>query len=225
MRQILLFSLLMSASVGLHAQDFSAGFRANAGYWLTPKDEFGYHFEALQGDHMVIVPAVFVRFAAKKKWAFEASLNRSDHNYAEVYTVILDALYDTATEAYKVRNNDLTLSAQYELSSPSLRKSPLFNRIHSYVGITLGIVLVQNETSFYPDYSPNVPTRVYEHDTYEFWTGLSHNMTFNMGKKLMLISGAYFKVRPSVLLSHGPHYGFYNPVARFGGQLGAAYRF
>src|SRR4051812_48740667 len=115
MRSILTLSLLMLATMNLHAQGFVAGLRANAGYWLTPRDEFGYHFKASQGNHMAVFPELFVRFVAKKKWAFDASLNHSNHNYSVLYTVIPFHSHSKHAAEYKVRNTELTLSAQYGL--------------------------------------------------------------------------------------------------------------
>ena len=234
MRTLLSLSLLVLASFDLHAQQLCAGLRANASYRLRPVNHYGFELETAYGDHLSVAPEVFVRFNSKKRWAFEASFNRSTYRppdfSAQYYE--LGQPYDTASSKFKADYNELTVSGFYELMCPRLSRSSFFRRMHNYVGLSIGVVSMNYKSANYYEggWGCFGGGRIaagyadYEGRETKAWTGINHSLSFDLGKKVKLVSSSYFRFRPDIMLSNFGFWSPYTQAAQFGVQLGAAYR-
>lgn len=231
MIRFLTLCLLLLASINLNAQSLSAGLRANAAYRMRMADDFSLKLETMYGDHLSLTPEAFVRYTTKKRWAFEASINRSAYRPPDVKAKFYEQgqAYDTAALKYKADYLDVTVSALYELKCPKFQNSAFLKRLRSYVGVSLGVVFNNYESA---DFLPGhygwlgwVPAQYIQWEGQEksIWTGVSHSMSYDLGKKVKLVSSAYFKCRPGLLLSTIRAAYDYDQAAQFGVQLGAAY--
>jgi hypothetical protein len=229
MNRLLSICLLLLTSINLHAQSLTAGLRANASYRLQPADHSGSKLEAMDGDHMNIAPEIFARYTLKKKWAFEASFNGSKYSPPDIAGEVYDKPqpHDTVLERHKAEYFDLTFTALYELTCPYMNKCPVLKRLHSYVGLSVGVMHAKSESDIFTegDFNPAPPDYVRFHSNENwFWTGITHSLTYDLGKRIKLNSSAYFKVRPTLMLSDYRFNSKYELAAQFGFQLGAAYR-
>lgn len=233
MNKLFALCLLLLGSVTLNAQHLSAGLRANASYRFRPVNSHGFELETSYGDHLNVSPEFFLRFNSKKRWAFEASFNRSTYRPPDIYGQYyeLGQSIDTVVSKYKADYSELTVSGFYELKSSHLSGSAFFKRMHHFVGLSAGLTFIrQEESGFSPGgwgcFGGWAPPGYmhYEWKEIGLWTGINYNITFDVSKKLSLVGGSYFRFRPDVAFSSVRSWSPYTLAAQVGVQLGASYR-
>lgn len=234
MNRILSLTLLLLASFNLNAQHLNAGLRANATYRLRPVNGYGFELETAYGDHLNLTPEAFLRYSFKKKCVLEASFNRSTYRPPDIFGPYYNELgqrFDTVVSKYKADYNELNFSAFYELKCLHFSKSAFFKRMHNYVGLSAGIVLMKKEESDYFQggwgcFGGWIPPGYiyYKWRETTYWTGIHHSMSFDLSEKVSLVCASYFKFQPGLALSNDHFWSPYTLAAQFGMQLGAAYR-
>lgn len=221
MRRILLAGFLILSTLQLHAQSFSAGLRANAGYRMQSDLNGGEGaITTLSGEHLSLAPEIFLRFEAKKKWAIEASCNQTRNNQ----TIIgWNAFMWRDTQVSRAKYYDLTLSGQYKIGSVQFRKTGAVKAMHNYLGVSLGMLIVHEELQYASRHYSTENVEL-NNKSHSFWTGLNHTALFDLGKHFRLVSGAYVKLCPDILFASDEDSFYRNPKVQFGLQVGAAYR-
>jgi hypothetical protein len=220
MKKIFLFLALLAAAE-TNAQKLTAGLRGGASYWMEAGDK-GYRPQAMQGHHISPDIEGFVR-RTSGKWAFEGAVGASALQYKLVdgYTFIEcpTGMTDFSTD---VRNMDLTLTAQRDITCPAMKSCPLFSRVHNYIGVTIGGAATRTTDRYSYEGGTSNMSITY----FQLWTGLSNTITVDLCKKVQLVSTGFVRIAPTEFFStFHPRFDGFNPVARAGVQLGGAYRF
>jgi hypothetical protein len=208
--------LLALASTNLSAQGLSAGLRANAGYRLPAESKTRSRFQS-NYQSLLVTPEVFVRYETGKRWAWEASFNRSAYSRPEIKSDIYDGPYDSSIMRTKGHCNDLNVSLQYRLGRSA-------KKFHHYAGVNLGLFMLRGEQSFYHDYAQTDADVIFKESETGLWVGGNYAVNYDLGKRLKLTSSVYFKVNAGTLSWSSFVWEKYQPTAQFGLQLGAAYR-
>jgi hypothetical protein len=218
MKKIFLF-LSMIAAIGANAQGLTAGLRGGASYWMQGGDKTNKP-QTMRGQHISPDVEAFVR-RSRGKWAFEGALGASALQYG-----MADGMYffecgngisDFTTE---IRNVDLTLSVQRDITCPAMKSCPLLGRFRNYIGVSVTGAATRSTARFINENAGSDMS----YTTYKFWTGVNNTLTFDLCKKTQIIATGYVRIVPTDFFSSYHFYEF-NPVARAGVQLGGAYKF
>ncbi len=204
---------------GLHAQSLGVGARVGATSFLEysgvgPARPFDY----LQSS---VTPEVFMRYRAKKHWAFEASLEASRLHREESVEAI-DAPWHYAHGVINTNMYGLGLGAQYEVACHHRGREAAPRRFHYYIGISVHGVLAHEVENIYPVETPDKAVLTIVRNDWQLWGGITHTFSYDLDKRISLIGT--FDTRLNLGRAFFNCYGNEAPAASAGLRLGAAFR-
>jgi hypothetical protein len=202
MKPVLTIVVLLTVSVALNAQTFSAGFRTGASHWMIRKDA-DVLTRSAEGQSNTWDKELFIRATTKKRFAFEVSLGHyavNDTRLLMPFECVWEGNYEPATGMAEERtqNLELNVTAQYDITYNAVQSRSVLRRLKSYIGLTLTPTYSFTKTEL--TYTSLVSGAVTSYNgtarKLELWTGLNHTLVYNLSDAVYLTSVVSYKVEP-----------------------------
>ena len=211
----------------LQAQQYSAGFRTGASYWMD-KQEGKCITNSLDGQNTTWDKEIFVRYKTKGKLVFEASMGHYAFNNtmdgSNYYCVFGKDEATILSEKINERSQNIewNISAQYDVSCPALQqKCPVMKNLKSYIGVLATPTLSRNTTTVY--YGEGDFSSESSRDEWTVWTGLTHTLVYTLCDHMYLTSAVRMQIDPNNFFDNSGI--LKNRDSRIGFQVGVGYNF
>lgn len=221
------FIALISASFifcNLHAQQLSIGARMGGSQWLNMQNDLT---KSTNNSSATWDKELFVRYKTKGKITLEATIG----HYAFDQTTNPDYSNELPNpNGYQIvkinehsQNIEWNLSAQYNITCPSMQACPVMKHIQSYIGFVLSPTLSHSTTSITTRKlnDGSLTTFSESGNNLTMWAGLSHTLTYSINKNFYLTSVARLQFDPNELFNNSGQTP--SPNTRFGLQFGVGY--
>lgn len=225
MKKLFLAFLVLTAFVGVRAQQISGGFRTGTSYWMNVGD--GQCPGDAVGKNLSWDKEFFIRYNTKGKLAFEFSMGhyatKSSYVPKETDQFSIPE-YRTLNIRERSQNLEWNISAQYDATCACMQSCPLLKKMKSYIGIVVTPTLSRMETQLnYVDgvSEGSLKSTTTSRDDFSVWTGLSHTLVYNLCERMYISSAVRLQVDPNTLFDGELPETARN--GRFGFQLGLGY--
>ncbi len=210
------------------AQTLSIGARAGADFWMVQEHGRSFFNSGMNGQNTSFDPSVFLRYETKKHFAYEFALNHTRTSFS-TWGTWRSEYYGNTTTFQTVNNqtSSVALSFAIQYNVTCIFGCANQGRFKDYVGFILSPTIYQDDSREYLSYSDNRPPNETRNSSknFDFWLGVSNNMSYGIGKHINITSAVSFQTSPVTYPTESfTRYARYNADSRLAIQLGVAYK-
>ena len=226
MKRIITLAIASLAFSASQAQ-VSGGLRTGASLWMD-KGNGSCFSNSLEGQNKTWDKELFARYTTSGKLAFETSVGHyafRNHSTPPAGDYTAPGYNNTGLKQSS-ENIEWNISAQYDVSCPSMKSCPMLSKLKSYIGVVATPTYSSSRTELqYVRLSDGLRTTTVATDNeFAIWTGISHTLIYEVTSNLYLTSSARMQIDPNRFFEKNSGVGS-NPDSRVGVQLGVGYNF
>jgi len=220
------FSIALLSGFPGGAQQHALGLRTGGSYWIdhskgSPSD--GSHANS-QGSWD---QQIFYRYETGGKWAFETSVTHYTLNYTDGFNDAPDVInsgYHNTGLHEKSQNMEWTVSMQYDISCPAMKKCPVLRKLKSFAGVLLSPTWSKTTTELTYQKISDLSKLATQRTEYEMnlWAGVSHTLTYEVNTHFIVSSQVSFQLQPDRFFDKHPGVSS-APDTRMSWELGLGY--